>query len=312
MYPESFNGPQAWTEQTFTDPAAWVLPCGDEIKRGLLSAVAATKRKEGFPIPPFALVAAEIKHRLLHGCGFAIFRGLPTDDYSEDDLRLIYEGLGSHLGAILPQNLRGEKLYSVRDEGVRMEADYGQTGARFSKTNSAFDFHTDSPSRVAGHTPDFIGLLALRTAKTGGESAFVSGYTIHNILRAERPDILRRLYQPFWVDRRAELPPGEDPVLPVSVFSFREKLTVRYLRYYITKGQEFKQEPLSEGDLEALDFFESVTRRPGIAVSVPAECGDLQFVSNTFLLHSRTSFVDHPEPERKRHYIRLWLADRGA
>jgi hypothetical protein len=193
-----------------------------------------------------------------------------------------------------------------------VEAEYGRTGVRFSKSNAAFDFHTDSPSRVAGHTPDAIGLLVLRTAKAGGESALVSGYALHNILREERPDVLDRLYQPFWVDRRAELPPGEDPVLPVPVFAFDRRLTVRYLRFYITKGQEWKGQPLSSADTEALDAFEEVMRRPGVAVTVPAERGDLQLVSNTFVLHSRTSYEDYAEPERKRHYIRLWLADRAA
>ena len=193
-----------------------------------------------------------------------------------------------------------------------MEAEYGRTGVRFSKTNAAFDFHTDSPSRVAGSTPDFIGLLVLRTAKTGGESALVSGYALHNILLKERPDVLRRLYQPFWVDRRAELPPGEDPVLPVPVFAFDERLTVRYLRFYITKGHEFKGVPLTSADIEALEVFEEAMRRPEVPVMVPLERGDLQLISNTFLLHSRTSYEDFAEPELKRHYLRLWLADRAA
>jgi hypothetical protein len=183
---------------------------------------------------------------------------------------------------------------------------------RFSKSNLAFDFHTDSPSRVAGITPDFIGLFVLRTAKSGGDSVLVNGYALHNIVRAERPDVLRRLYRPFWVDRRAELPPGEEAVLPVSVFAFDGRLTLRYLRFYITKGQEWKGEPLSESDLEALEFFEGAMHRPGVAMRIPMQRGDMQWISNTVLLHSRTGYEDYAEPERKRHYIRLWLVDRAA
>jgi hypothetical protein len=319
------EGPQAWTARDFSGPSDWVLALSSEIRRELQSAVsyakergweATTLTREDFPLPSFASTshstAAEILRRLRDGSGFVILRGLPIDGYAEDEARLLYAGLGTHLGSILPQNLRGDLLYSVRDEGIRMEADYGQTGVRFSKTNAAFDFHTDSPSRVAGHTPDFIGLLALQTAKTGGESALVSGYAIHNILLRERPDVLRRLYQPYWVDRRAELPPGEEPVLPVPVFSFDGRLSVRYLRFYITKGQEWKGEPLTGEDLEALEVFEEVMRRPEVPVMVPIERGDLQIISNAFLLHSRTSYQDYPEPERKRHYLRLWLADRAA
>jgi hypothetical protein len=69
---------------------------------------------------------------------------------------------------------------------------------------------------------------------------------------------------------------------------------------------------LSSADIDALDVFEEVMRRPNVPVTVPVERGDLQLVSNTFLLHSRTSYEDHAEPERKRHYLRLWLADRAA
>ena len=53
-------------------------------------------------------------------------------------------------------------------------------------------------------------------------------------------------------------------------------------------------------------------RLPEVPVMVPLERGDLQLISNTFLQHSRTSYEDFAEPELKRHYLRLWLADRAA
>jgi hypothetical protein len=40
--------------------------------------------------------------------------------------------------------------------------------------------------------------------------------------------------------------------------------------------------------------------------------GDIQLVHNHTLLHDRTAFEDWPEPERKRHLLRLWLAPSGA
>ena len=40
--------------------------------------------------------------------------------------------------------------------------------------------------------------------------------------------------------------------------------------------------------------------------------GDMQFVHNHTVLHDRTAFEDWPEPERKRHLLRLWLAAPGA
>jgi hypothetical protein len=42
------------------------------------------------------------------------------------------------------------------------------------------------------------------------------------------------------------------------------------------------------------------------------QSGDLQLVHNHTLLHDRTAFEDWPEPERKRHLLRLWLAPAEA
>ena len=40
------------------------------------------------------------------------------------------------------------------------------------------------------------------------------------------------------------------------------------------------------------------------------EPGDIQLISNAKILHSREAFEDYPEPERRRHLLRLWLTAR--
>jgi alpha-ketoglutarate-dependent taurine dioxygenase len=35
--------------------------------------------------------------------------------------------------------------------------------------------------------------------------------------------------------------------------------------------------------------------------------GEMLFVNNRWILHNRTAFEDHAEPERRRHLIRLWV-----
>jgi len=42
-------------------------------------------------------------------------------------------------------------------------------------------------------------------------------------------------------------------------------------------------------------------------VTFQMERGDMQFVNNRFVLHSRTAFEDHAEPERRRNFLRLWM-----
>ena len=36
--------------------------------------------------------------------------------------------------------------------------------------------------------------------------------------------------------------------------------------------------------------------------------GDIQLLHNHQILHARSAFTDWPEPERKRHLLRLWLS----
>ena len=56
-----------------------------------------------------------------------------------------------------------------------------------------------------------------------------------------------------------------------------------------------------------LDIFDE----DGLSVDFDLEPGQIQFVHNRALGHSRTAFVDHPDPDRRRHLVRLWLRDHG-
>jgi alpha-ketoglutarate-dependent taurine dioxygenase len=48
-----------------------------------------------------------------------------------------------------------------------------------------------------------------------------------------------------------------------------------------------------------------------LSVDFDLEPGQMQFVHNRALGHSRTAFVDDPDPDRKRHLVRLWMRDQG-
>jgi hypothetical protein len=315
-YRHPIAGPGVWKGADFSSPSDYCYYLAAETLAELDRAIRRIRTSgrsvfsltaHDFPLPSFENDAEALREELRFGSGFVLVKGLPLERYSEDEARMIYWGLGAYLGSPVPQKVTGGLLYSVRDEGYNLERDFGAAGVRTSKTTAGFHFHTDSPSMLAGYTPDIVCLLALQTAKSGGESAIVSANTAHNILLAERPGYLDRLYAPYHVDRRAELPPGEPPTLPAPVFAHDGSLSVRYLRLYITKGHEVADSPLTPADTEPLDYFDEVLRRPHLAVRFGMEPGDMQFVNNVFILHSRTEYQDHPEPERKRHYVRLWL-----
>jgi hypothetical protein len=246
-----------------------------------------------------------LRRELFRGRGFAVIRGLPVDD--EAEARRLYLKIAGFLGSPMPQNARGDLLYSVRDEGQSIEKQYGTVGVRFSKTTLGLDYHTDAGPMFGGGTADIVGLLCLRTARSGGLSSLVSAQTVHNILLGERPDYLARLYQGYYWDRRAELRDGEPPVLFAPVFTYDGTLAIRHFPFYIYRAPEVTGVALTEADTAPLEFLDEAARRPGLAVNLAFEPGDIQFLNNRTILHSRTAYEDWPEPERRRHLLRLWL-----
>jgi alpha-ketoglutarate-dependent taurine dioxygenase len=262
-------------------------------------------------VPSFAAGGAVLREEVQRGRGFVVIRGLPIEDYSDDEASLIYWGIALHLGDPIPQNAKDEYLFSVRDEGYNFERDYGGTGVRISRTASAIDFHTDSSAAYAGRTPDIVALLALQVARSGGDTAIVSARAVYEILQRERPDCLRRLCEPFYFDRRAELHPGQSPVIQAPVFTDDGGVAIRYFRFNLMKGHETAGVPLTAADLEALDVLESVFRRPELAVQFAMNRGDMQFVNNRFVMHSRTAFEDGAAPAERRHFLRLWMRYGG-
>jgi len=278
------RGPSAWVRADFPDPEVF------------------TYRFD--PATFSDRDAAAIRRQLLHGRGFVVLKGMPVDRLPEEELSELYWQLGGKFGRQLPQNVPGDRLYSVRDEGYHIGRDYGRVGVRFSKTTEGLQFHTDSAPALLGNTPDILGLFALQVARSGGESALVSAATLHNCLLAERPDYLERLYQPYHFDRSAEWREGEPRTLLAPIFRWPGRVNIRYFRFYIPKGHALAGAPLDEAPFDCLD---SIANRPELQVTFSLQPGDIQLISNTFILHARTAFEDWPEPARKRHLKRLWI-----
>jgi Taurine catabolism dioxygenase TauD, TfdA family len=70
--------------------------------------------------------------------------------------------------------------------------------------------------------------------------------------------------------------------------------------------------PLELEQVRALDLLDSLTNDAGLHLNMELRAGDIQLVHNHTLPHDRTAFEDWPEPERKRHLLRLWLASERA
>ncbi len=272
-------------------------------------ALAALERvKDAQPVtaarPPAWLVdacAADIAKAcaaLETGRGFVVIEGGAIPAHR---LPLSYWLIGHLLGVPIEQNVQGTLLYDVRDTGQDV-----RYGARFSVTNAESSFHTDNS--FGADVLDYVGLLCLKTAKSGGESQIVSGLAVRNELAARYPRALQVLRQPFHIDRRGGLRPGDAPTIAFPVFAGPDAEPVlRYLRYWIEVGHDKAGQPLTAEQVQSLDLLDEVASEKRLRVEFVLSPGDMLFVNNRWILHNRTAFEDFPEPERRRHYLRLWV-----
>ena len=247
-------------------------------------------------------MTARWREELLHGRGFLLVRGMPVGDWPYKQVAAAYYGLGLLLGVPRSQNAKGHLLGHVRDLGLSTD----DPRVRIYQTTERQTFHTDSC--------DVVSLLCLQTAKRGGESAIASSMAIYAEMYRRRPDLLAQLFHAFPTDRRGEIPPGKGPFFEIPVYNrHRGFLSAIYARRYITSGQKFPEaRRLTAAEIEALDMFDSLAEDPDIHLTMEFRPGDMQFLHNHTILHDRLSYEDWPEPEKKRHLLRLWLAVPGA
>jgi hypothetical protein len=256
-----------------------------------------------FPLPALGKTLGAILAELLEGRGFAMLRGFPVAGYTREEQAIAYLGIGAWFGRARSQNAKGHLLGHVKDLGL----DITDPKVRYYQTSRKLEYHTDSV--------DVVGLLCLKTAKSGGESFIASSMTLYNEVRARRPDLLPALFEPFPTDRRGEVPEGMQPWFDMPIFHWHAgRLTCIYVRQYIESAQELfpQAKRLTRAQVEAMDLLDQLVNDPQIHLSMAFLPGDMQFLHNHQILHSRNDFENWPEPARHRHLLRLWLAPAAA
>ena len=177
--------------------------------------------------------------------------------------------------------------------------------ARVYQTTERQNYHCDRT--------DIVGLLCLKTAKSGGASSLVSSMTIYNEMMKRAPELVPVLFEPFPFDRRGEVAPGERGFMTSPTFSWYEGfLSAYYVPRYIESASRFDDAPsLTDKQRAALNLLDDIANEPGINLFMDFKPGDMQWVYNHTLLHDRTSFEDWPDDNRKRHLLRLWVSVPG-
>jgi alpha-ketoglutarate-dependent taurine dioxygenase len=278
---------------------------------------AAVETMRGNPLPALALTPrdfelsacrdamASVKDALDAGPGFVLIDRLPLDRMSRDEAMRVYWLLGSLLARPVAQKWDGAMIYDVRDLGRPPG-----NGVRPDVTNAEQNFHTDNSYNLC--PPDYVGLLCVHPAMEGGVHYAVSLVSVHEEMRRSHPDLLARLYEPFYFDRQREHAPGDAMVIRHAVYERQgDRLTARLSRFQVRNGHVLAGVPLDATGETALDTLEATMSRPDLAAEFHFEPGQIQLVNNRQIGHRRTAFRDWPEPDRKRHLVRLWLRDGG-
>ena len=243
----------------------------------------------------------EVKCELEQGMGLLIVDRLPVDEWREEQTRCAYWLLASMIARPVAQSFDGKMLYDVRDTGQRID-----TRVRGDLTRQELSWHTDYGFNFP---PPFIGLCVLETACRGGISRVASLLHAHNVLLKREPKLLARLYQPFYWNRQGEHPDGDPLVHEYPIYQrVGGEVRARFIKWLLYKGYELVGEPFDQLGQTALEALFDVLSDEDNHVQFELAPGQLQFMHNFRVAHSRSEYED---ADTKRHLIRIFLRDGG-
>jgi alpha-ketoglutarate-dependent taurine dioxygenase len=309
-----FTGREAWRGADLTE-RDWRISIPAEALAELAAIAQALDRS---PLPTLALDPADydmpacrafmarVKHELDRGIRFVVLDRLPVETLGRERATQLYWLLTSLVSRPVAQKHDGTMIFDVWDTGAKF---LPGSGVRTAVTNDEQWFHNDNAFNDA--PPDYVSLLCLHPARSGGVSRVISLATVHNRLKDAHAAALERLYRPVWFDRQKEHPPGEVPVISVPMFAYDDRLRVRLSPDLTINGYAVKGEPIDNMTADAIETLREMFAEPGLSVELTLRAGEIQLVNNQEIGHSRTAFEDFAEPERRRHLVRLWLRQHG-
>ncbi len=261
-----------------------------------------------FPLDHLSQKLHDISSVLEDGCGFARLKSLPLDRWSMEDRELIWMGLASHIGVPVYQNYQGQLIRpitaergDVGDRYGQLEMDSGQFLSSRARTasNSELRFHTDRC--------DVVALLCTGQAETGGDSRIASSVTVHNEMLKRAPELCKMLYEDLPRSRIGEEQGGETAWYYLPVWGVQNnKFTSHYSRTYVEALEYVSGAPqVSDVQWKAMDMLAELADE--CALSMRLDPGDIQFLNNHVIYHSRGSYQDNPDKGLVRSLTRIWL-----
>jgi hypothetical protein len=301
--------PAGWTAEQLRNVAEWSYRISERDADELAAGIAAVRRRgvpvvdvgrENFPLAGFGDVLADVRRELVDGRGIVMLQNFPVERFDREETAIAYIGLGAYLGKTMSQNKQGHVLGHVKDLG----GDYADPHTRGYMTRAEMFFHADAC--------DYVGLLCLQTSRSGGASRVASSVTVYNRILERRPDLAKVLTEDFYRSRSGETNPGEAAFFKQPIFSFTDGyFSATGASAVVDKAQKLPGVPkFTDAQKEAVALYRATVSE--CALDIGFEPGDIQFLNNFVMLHTRREYEDWPEPARKRHLLRLWLSDPAS
>lgn len=296
---EPITDPAAWTAAQLGGRKAITRRLTAEERAGLDTLLARTAHlapqavtQGDFRHPVVDALIEDLRREINRGRGAVLLTGLDPARCAPEHLERICWGIGTHLGHAAVQSRTGDRLGRVeRDDDDPVQRGYRSAGE--------LAMHTDSY--------EVVGLLCVRKARMGGQSALVSSLAIHNEIARQRPDLLPALYRGFPMaipEARTTAQPITDT--PIPVFSCVDGIVSCMFAASFMRSAAAQLGQALPADLdEALRLFQATAERDDLALRFMLEPGELLLWHNFTHLHSRTEFED--DPAHKRLLLRLWL-----
>lgn len=327
----------AWIgKELVKNSSAWIDPLSDEDKNAFYNAILHFQslnesmiklRTFNFPLPPQTIAKIGIWKEQLgpNGRGFQVIRGVPIHQWTMEQCEIFFFALGKYLGITGAQDIEGNLLGHVRDIGPsdKVERPY--------KQRVDIAYHCDGS--------DVVGLLCIHPSKSGGSSKIVSSVAVFNQLlkHPKGQQYVHRLFDKIWLFTRSTF--GVSPFLPVHPLRMDAQGTLRTYwnqEYYVKSYKHIENNTLTDLGLEdpfaleAIEAYDSIlddamSGKNGLGLVMDLRGGDIQLLSNHYILHARTEFEDYTPAEiqeinrdcplgvvplvGQRDLLRLWVSE---
>jgi hypothetical protein len=254
-----------------------------------------------FALTTLGAKLADVRDEILNGRGFVQIRGFEPDRYTADQHAIAFWGVAMHLGErVASQNAKGHVLGHITNIGETVD----NPNQRGPYSKDRIPFHVDCC--------DIVGLMCIQPAKSGGESSLASSVAVHNELLRRRPDLAPALVEPYYRDRRGEVPAGMAPWYKIPIFNYNEGfLTTNIEPTYIGSAHRHPGVPeMTPLQREAFEYVQALAEE--LSLDIDFHRGDMQFLNNHVTMHTRQAYEDFDEPERRRHLLRIWIIVKGC